>query len=90
MDIKNKIDNTEYEKYSKAVVKLLSEGLKEGEYFIFSKSGEYGMILSEERLSGLNLSHETKMEKIFKALTEEEDNNGWFTGKADNYKLGTK
>lgn len=84
------IDNTQFEKYSKAVVKLLDESLKEGEYFIFSKNGHYGMLLSEERLKGMNLSYETKMERILKILSEPSDTKGWFTGIADNYKLGAQ
>lgn len=79
--------NVEFEKYSRAIVKLLGEGLKNGEYFLYSKDGEYGMILSEERIKGISLSEDNKQKRILKILQEDVSNNGWFTGKADKYTM---
>ena len=87
MEIEDKWNTKEYKNYNKAIVKLLSDSLKEGEYFIFSKSGECGIIVSEERTKDINLSYETKAEKILKVLKEDEVKDGWFTGKADNLKI---
>ena len=87
METVDKWNTKEYKNYNKAIVKLLTESLKDGEFFLFSKSGGFGIILSEERLKGFSLSQDSKMRKVLKALTEDEDMTGWFTGKATNFKL---
>jgi hypothetical protein len=91
MGIKDKWNTEEYKNYNRAIVKLLGESLKDGEFFIFSKKGEYGMILSEERLKGLSLSQDSRMRKVLNALVEKQDGNSeWFTGVVDNYKLNVQ
>ena len=52
--------NKEYNKYAKEIVSKLSESLKEGEYFIFTKKekGGYGFILSREREKLSNIHRE--------------------------------
>lgn len=74
-ETKNKIEelNKEYVKYSQSVVKLLSDSLKEGEYFLFTKSkgGGYGIVISREREELLGkLSHETKSSKLLDILED--------------------
>lgn len=84
------IDNTEYNKYGKAVVKLLDCSLKEGEFFLFTKRKEesFGIIISEERLNVTPVSVNNKMSRILEILKEPKGD--WFTGKVDNYILNKK
>lgn len=51
-NIKDKVEelNKEFSKYAHTIVKLLSESLNEGEYFVFSKDKEEGIVYSRERL----------------------------------------
>lgn len=52
--------NKEYNKHAEEIVTKLSESLKEGEYFIFTKKEKsgYGFILSREREKLLNIHRE--------------------------------
>lgn len=72
------------------VVDILNENLKPGEYFIFTKleEGGYGITISEEREEQLK-GFSPKIRKLLNVLKEEEVTEGFFTGKATNFKLKT-
>ena len=63
--------NNQFYKYNNAIVKLLDEGLKDGEYFVFRKTdkGGYGFVLSKEREEMLSIQAKSKplelIENIF-------------------------
>lgn len=62
--------NKEYSKYSQAIVKLLSDSLNQGEFFLFRKleEGGYGIVISRERLEDLHISSSPKMSDLLDML----------------------